>query len=240
MPSSQSPPPLPDGWKAEFDDRYQEWYFVNLHTGNSQWEAPKAPARPVSSTGPPPTGPPPSYATATGDDGNGDYNRKTGKEGGKSPRPASGSYPAQQYYDSNNNGNTKNSNDYRGDGRYAAQQQNYPYQQQQQQYTSQQQYPPQQYQYPAQQYQYPPQQVQQQQQPKKKKGMSSMGAAALGVGGGLLGGFLLTEGIEDLTHGFGGPGGGFGGGPFDGGFGGGGFGGGGFDGGFGGGGFGGF
>lgn len=31
---------LPDGWTAEWDRRYQQWYYVNLHTEQSQWQRP--------------------------------------------------------------------------------------------------------------------------------------------------------------------------------------------------------
>ncbi|PWY96110.1 hypothetical protein BO94DRAFT_579978 [Aspergillus sclerotioniger CBS 115572] len=60
------PPSVPEGWKAEFDNRYQEWYYVNLHTGQSHWERPDRPAQPG---GPirPPDGPPPSREATTHD-----------------------------------------------------------------------------------------------------------------------------------------------------------------------------
>ncbi|KAJ5580924.1 hypothetical protein N7450_007225 [Penicillium hetheringtonii] len=56
-PGSSSPPTVPDGWKAQFDDRYNAWFYVNLATGKSQWEHPQPP------TAPPP-GPPPSELPA--------------------------------------------------------------------------------------------------------------------------------------------------------------------------------
>lgn len=33
-------PKVPEGWKAEYDSNYEEWYYVNLSTGDSQWVAP--------------------------------------------------------------------------------------------------------------------------------------------------------------------------------------------------------
>ncbi|KMW68818.1 hypothetical protein BDDG_13050 [Blastomyces dermatitidis ATCC 18188] len=42
-PSTPPPPPVPDGWKTQFDDRYKEWFYINLKTGVSQWEPPPLP-----------------------------------------------------------------------------------------------------------------------------------------------------------------------------------------------------
>ncbi|EHA28616.1 hypothetical protein ASPNIDRAFT_126443 [Aspergillus niger ATCC 1015] len=73
--------------------------------------------------------------------------------------------------------------------------------------------------YPAQGGYYPQQQAPQ----RRHNGMGTAGAAALGVGGGLLGGLLLADAVEDLGHDFDGPppgdfgGGDFGGGDFGGG-----------------------
>ncbi|PYI24357.1 hypothetical protein BO99DRAFT_92091 [Aspergillus violaceofuscus CBS 115571] len=64
MPPPPPMPRVPEGWRPQFDDRYQEWYYVNLHTGQSQWERPERPAQP-DGPAPPPNGPPPSY-DATG------------------------------------------------------------------------------------------------------------------------------------------------------------------------------
>ncbi|KAE8392727.1 hypothetical protein BDV23DRAFT_150966 [Aspergillus alliaceus] len=44
-PPGPPPPVVPEGWKAQFDDRYKQWFFVNLHTGKSQWEPPEGPAQ---------------------------------------------------------------------------------------------------------------------------------------------------------------------------------------------------
>ncbi|KAK7990129.1 HET-domain-containing protein [Apiospora arundinis] len=85
-----------------------------------------------------------------------------------------------------------------------------PYQQQpQQQYYSspppqQQGYygapPPQQYYQPQGGYYPPPQQYQQAPAPEKKKGMGTMGGAALGIGAGLLGGALISNAISNSNE----------------------------------------
>ncbi|PGH00586.1 hypothetical protein GX51_05685 [Blastomyces parvus] len=59
-PSTPPPPRVPDGWKTQFDDRYKEWYYINLKTGISQWEPP-----PLPDTLPPPYD---EAATATSSD----------------------------------------------------------------------------------------------------------------------------------------------------------------------------
>ena len=33
-------PKLPRGWAAEWHEGYQEWYYINISTGRSQWEEP--------------------------------------------------------------------------------------------------------------------------------------------------------------------------------------------------------
>ncbi|GAT26038.1 hypothetical protein RIB2604_02006180 [Aspergillus luchuensis] len=58
------PPSVPEGWKAEFDHRYQAWYYINIHTRQSHWERPDQPALPAGPV-PPPAGAPPSRETAT-------------------------------------------------------------------------------------------------------------------------------------------------------------------------------
>ncbi|KAI4171243.1 MAG: hypothetical protein LQ343_004449 [Gyalolechia ehrenbergii] len=59
-PSGPPPPRVPEGWKAQWNEQYQEWFYVNLHTKVSQWELPTQPAYPSSPTGAP-SGPPPTY-----------------------------------------------------------------------------------------------------------------------------------------------------------------------------------
>lgn len=50
----KSAPIVPNGWKAQFDEEYQTWFYVDLKTGKSQWEAPEG-------TTFPPEEQPPSY-----------------------------------------------------------------------------------------------------------------------------------------------------------------------------------
>ncbi|KAE8348340.1 hypothetical protein BDV28DRAFT_143732 [Aspergillus coremiiformis] len=57
-PPGPPPPVVPEGWKPQFDDRYKQWFFVNLRTGKSQWEPPQGPAKGVHT---PPSEAPPSY-----------------------------------------------------------------------------------------------------------------------------------------------------------------------------------
>ncbi|OGM43554.1 WW domain protein [Aspergillus bombycis] len=58
-PPGPPPPAVPEGWKAQFDDRYKQWFFVNLRTGKSQWESPQGPAQEELHA--PPSEAPPSY-----------------------------------------------------------------------------------------------------------------------------------------------------------------------------------
>ncbi|RMY39159.1 hypothetical protein D0865_12904, partial [Hortaea werneckii] len=52
-PAGPPPPKVPEGWKAVWNDQYQEWFYVNLATKQSQWEKPSDAA--------PPPGAPPGY-----------------------------------------------------------------------------------------------------------------------------------------------------------------------------------
>lgn len=45
-PSGPPPPHVPEGWKAVWNDQYQEYFYVNLHTKQSTWEKPTEPAYP--------------------------------------------------------------------------------------------------------------------------------------------------------------------------------------------------
>ncbi|RMZ84029.1 hypothetical protein DV737_g1301, partial [Chaetothyriales sp. CBS 132003] len=64
-PSGPPPPKVPEGWKAVWNDQYKEWFYVNLHTKESTWEKPTAPA-PRGGDGAP-SGPPPGYSTGPSD-----------------------------------------------------------------------------------------------------------------------------------------------------------------------------
>lgn len=74
-PSYQPPsdkPPLPEGWKALFDQNYQRWYYLETATGKTQWEAP------------PPPPPPPAPISRPGEDasrGYSDYSQQSSQSG---------------------------------------------------------------------------------------------------------------------------------------------------------------
>ncbi|RAL02026.1 WW domain-containing protein [Aspergillus ibericus CBS 121593] len=274
-------PSVPEGWKAQFDDRYKQWFYVNLRTGKSQWEYPEELPQAENDR------PPPSYEASGSADRPGlattsdkerldlktQYNpsgsrdstlasdarlaaQLQAEEDARACRRSPAQYgAASDYYVGDSRvqsagyqtpeGTSSGSNQQRSKGffsklmgrgtggsnaGYGRPQQSYNYPQGGYSggYPSQQAgygYPS----YPAQGNYYPPQQPQQQQ--RRHHGMGTAGAAALGVGGGLLGGLLLADAAEDLSHDFASPppsdfgGGDFGGGDFgDGDFGGGDFG----------------
>ncbi|KAH9212380.1 hypothetical protein DL95DRAFT_177724 [Leptodontidium sp. 2 PMI_412] len=60
-PSGPPPPKVPEGWKAQWNDQYNEWFYVNIYTKKSQWEKPTEAVYPPPSDGAPP-GAPPGYA----------------------------------------------------------------------------------------------------------------------------------------------------------------------------------
>lgn len=245
-------------------------FFVNLHSGKSQWEAPEGPARPEGQHAPP-SGPPPSYEQS------GPGNPAAVASAGDTKRPLSSNNP---YYNDNNQASTATTPSIDEDARLAARLQaeedaragtkspaatrgsaadfyneapppqagyapprpssssqspvfqgeqsksrgflskligkssgsshggygsprppQYGYQGYPQGGYPPGGYPPQPpagYGYPG--YGYPPQGVYyppQQQAPPRKSGMGAGAAAALGVGGGLIGGALLADAIED-------------------------------------------
>ncbi|KAI9846162.1 MAG: hypothetical protein M1837_004276 [Sclerophora amabilis] len=59
-PTGAAPPSVPEGWTAQFNEQYQAWFYVNLHTKQSQWEIPTEPALPGPARGVA-DGAPPSY-----------------------------------------------------------------------------------------------------------------------------------------------------------------------------------
>ncbi|PYI12136.1 hypothetical protein BO78DRAFT_402855 [Aspergillus sclerotiicarbonarius CBS 121057] len=254
-------PSVPEGWKAQFDDRYKQWFYVNLRTGRSQWECPEGLAHAENDVQGPPSGPPPSYEAsgsadrpalaATSDkkrlDSMNPYNPSESRdstlesdarlaaqlqaeEDARARRrsltqsgAASGYYvgdsrmQSAEYQSPQGTGpgpNQQRSKGFfsklmgRGSGgssaSYGRPQQFYGYPEGG--YSGG--YPPQQAgygypSYPAQGNYYPQQQPQQQQ--RRHHGMGTAGAAALGVGGGLLGGLLLADAAEDLSHDFASP-----------------------------------
>jgi len=60
-PSGPPPPKVPAGWKAQWNDQYKEWFYVNIYTKKSQWDRPTEPIYPPAEDGAP-DGPPPGYA----------------------------------------------------------------------------------------------------------------------------------------------------------------------------------
>lgn len=47
-----SAPVVPEGWQPQFDAHYQTWFYVDLKTGQSQWEAPKGTVFPAPAYAP--------------------------------------------------------------------------------------------------------------------------------------------------------------------------------------------
>merc|ERR1712000_335012 len=60
-PSGPPPPKVPEGWKAQWNEQYSEWFYVNIYTKKSQWDKPTEPVYPPPSDGAPP-GAPPGYS----------------------------------------------------------------------------------------------------------------------------------------------------------------------------------
>ncbi|KAL2004816.1 hypothetical protein VTN00DRAFT_3089 [Thermoascus crustaceus] len=59
---SSPPPPLPEGWLAQWEGISRKWYYVQRATGKSQWELPTEPVILTPSTTPTSTGTGPSRA----------------------------------------------------------------------------------------------------------------------------------------------------------------------------------
>lgn len=191
-------PNVPPGWVAQFDEKYLTWFYVNLDTKKSQWEAPAGTLLDQNvDVPPPPYAPSSSRAGASGNYavGAGPGNRAGD---GYSRGPANAGYEQNQPQGGYQGGYTGN---FAPNGQYGAgfTQQGFP----------QQGYPPQQYQsgypqampgampqaYPPQGYSgYPSQQYQQPQTGSRFGGGSGM---ALGAGAGLLGGMMLSNAMHN-------------------------------------------
>jgi len=262
-PVGPPPPKVPEGWKAQWNEQYKEWFYVNIYTKKSQWERPTEPIYPPhESEFEAPPGVPPAYDHSSsqpvaadkeglasnnpyasgggaGSSRNIDEDERLARQlqaeedarahGGFSSRGEADSYygpgglPAQQ------SGYGQQPPGYGGQPGYGQQPQSGYYDQQQlpprdgskskkvsflgkllgkssssshlqQQYGG---YPPQRY---GGQPGCPPQQgyyggggypQQYGGRPPKKGGLGAGGAAALGVGGGLVGGMLLADAIDD-------------------------------------------
>ena len=79
--SSKTPLP-PRGWKAQFDNHYSTWFFVDLKTKKSQWEAPEGTT--VKSESPPSYSPPRDAPPAS----NHEYYSNSGASSGSIPHRA--------------------------------------------------------------------------------------------------------------------------------------------------------
>lgn len=55
---------MPEGWKAIWNDQYKEWFYVNIHTKQSQWDRPTEPVYAPPADGAP-SGAPPAYDVST-------------------------------------------------------------------------------------------------------------------------------------------------------------------------------
>jgi hypothetical protein len=202
---------MPEGWVAKFDDRYQRFYYVNIATKKSQWDKP------------PGTVDAPVLGQGNSVSSKGDRPPSYGDERASSPRPRSihsqreefitkqpiqspsqFPQPTQPQCLSASQPAAGSGSPSRGIAsrlssflkpRSPKPDPNY----QQQYYGTQQTYDPQQGYYPQ---QGRPVYVQSSgpayvQEPPRRSGLGVGGAAALGVGGGLLGGFLLADALED-------------------------------------------
>lgn len=65
-PSGPPPPKVPEGWKAQWNDQYHEWFYVNIYTKKSQWDKPTEPIYPPPRDDDAPPGPPPGYSGGNG------------------------------------------------------------------------------------------------------------------------------------------------------------------------------
>ena len=171
-------PVVPAGWKAKFDEKYKTWFYVNLGSKLSQWEAPPGshfPGDNAEDTGPPPYSPSQDKASTKGQNATGQNARQGQGLSFQQQGPSYGGYAQQGY------------------GGYQQQQQpgygGYP----QQGYGG---YPQQGFGgYPQQGYPQPyPQQMQQQHKQSRFGGGAGM---AMGAGAGLLGGLLISDAVHD-------------------------------------------
>ncbi|KAI5841895.1 hypothetical protein DFP73DRAFT_115843 [Morchella snyderi] len=189
-PPGPPPPIMPEGWVARFDERYQRFYYVNTYTKQSQWEKPPGTIDPPA-PGPSPTDfdRPPAY--------NSESSRREDRPVTPTPQqkyesllPPQTQQQQQQYLQPprlqiSTSGSSSPS---RGlSGRLSSFLKSHaaksPRPQQQQYY------------------------YQQQQRPvyyggggQRRPGMGAGGAVALGVGGGLLGGMLLADAMDNHQY----------------------------------------
>ncbi|KAK6891572.1 WW domain-containing protein WWM1, partial [Candida tropicalis] len=94
----KNPPKVPNGWIAKFDDEYSTWFYVNLDTKKSQWEAPSG-----TSFNDRPSSPPPPPAYSSHDDSRNNSSNNVNQNKSSSSRPAA-SNPSSGYQRGNGNG----------------------------------------------------------------------------------------------------------------------------------------
>ncbi|EEP79234.1 conserved hypothetical protein [Uncinocarpus reesii 1704] len=108
-PSGPPPPPVPEGWRAQYSDAYRQWYYVDLSTGVSQWDPPTMPTESVAQppVRPPAasSSPPPSYEAS------GSGNTEAAATAAKADQKK-GPLPEQPQLGSNNPYLSENSNRY--------------------------------------------------------------------------------------------------------------------------------
>lgn len=174
-------PTVPNGYTARFDDNYKHWYFVDLSTKKSLWEAPEGTTWAKSDD----VAPPPYNPSGSGG-GNGDVNRAQASPPNQQMAPQgtnAGGFQQQGY------GAGPGAGPGPGYGGYPPQGYGYPPQPGYGGYPPQPGYggyPPQQGYYQ----QMPPQQQQQQ----RRQGFGA-GGMALGAGAGMLGGMMMGNAI---------------------------------------------
>jgi hypothetical protein len=83
---SYAPPPLPEGWIAQWDGISRKYYFVQLSTGASQWETPTH----AAPTGPTPQATPQGIEHPYGTPGQQDGEIVDNQDGTRSIRYADG------------------------------------------------------------------------------------------------------------------------------------------------------
>lgn len=195
---SKKAPVVPDGWLAKFDDKYSTWYYVDLATKKSQWEAPKGTRFDTDGSD---VAPPPYNPNSKSNDKNNSGESRSGSYGGGHQGGYGGGH--QGGYGGGPQGGYGGGPQGGYGGGYGGPQGGYGggYGGPQGGYGG---YPPQGGYYGG----YPPQggyggyppQPQYAQQQGRKSGMGGMGGMAMGAGAGLLGGALLANSFDHMQE----------------------------------------
>lgn len=178
-------PKVPPGWTAKYDDKYKTWFYVNLDTKKSQWEAPEGTTFGEADHQPPPYSPLSLNKTKT-ESKQAPAPRQSENRGYQGQNQGYNQGPPQGQFGGGYGGYPQQGYGGPPPGAYGG-------------------YPPQQgYGYPPQGYggyppqQYPPQQYQQPQQQQRGRfgggggGMGLGSGLMLGAGAGLLGGMAVN------------------------------------------------